>query len=701
MNVRRFLCKRDTAFVPSDAIFMVITTVIIMFSFMTFATQQTESLQQEFIMVGFHNPKFHEQVRGVAGIHEGMDYGIEHPTNNYLAFEYFRTSIFPYGALLLLGYVMVMAWGQATGMFGKNAKKTFIMFIVTVGLTFVFVPLWDNAAVGAEKLSVTMLNPVYEHESNPPRCVPTPEGSLLYDVKQSNTAISIKLQALHFTHVPDLNKKGPCDPNLHLAYIYDKVRRGAIDVETEQIDGVLQSKNDIISNVLNLGQALGPSVFLGMTKVMILFMTTLSGTIFMVVRELLAAMIISLFPLLVILAFLPTIGSKFKELLVSLPAILLVPTIMAAVMFTGSAFLFDAEKTLFADHIQCNGAGDPVEECRGPSDTFSADGRGAGDQLLFWVTSLAVLAFLMHIPILMVPMLGNLGGQITSMVGHAVQAGAASASQIGTQAAGGAMAGGKKGWKSAAAGGGGLGAKIKGAVAGGAKGTAYEGSIKGMHGAAHAEGQQGLDMGGMNMPGAGLGQYLPDPRMNFGGAHPSYQMGRWSAKGQGVNMQPKGGGGGSAGGSGGDGGDAAEGGKGGQGGLGGTADPGTNTTTSKSETSKESTSSSKQTSGPRDQSGRDATKGAEKEPKRAKAKGGDATATARATNDAGSARQGAGGGGAPGGGQGGDTATREATSNGDNDPNHGTPTNNSGDESSGSTGNKSNSGKKHNKPKNK
>ena len=108
----------------------------------------------------------------------------------------------------------------------------------------------------------------------------------------------------------------------------------------------------------------------------------------------------------------------------------------------------------------------------------------------------------------------------------------------------------------------------------------------------------------------------------------------------------------------------------------------------------------KQTSGPRDQGGRDATKGAEKEPKRAKAKGGDATATARTTNDAGSARQGAGGGGAPGGGQAGDTATREATSNGDNDPNHGTPTDNSGGESGGSSGNKSKSGKRDKKARN-
>lgn len=666
MNIKRFLCKRDSAFVPSDAIFMLFTTVIIMFTFMTFATQQTESFQQEFIMIGFHNPKFHEQTRGIAGIHEGMDYGIENPTNNYLAFEYFRTVIFPYGAFILLGYVMIMAWGQATGMFGKNAKKTFILFITMLVLTLVFVPVWDNAAIGAEKLSVTMLNPVYEHESSPPRCIDTPPGSLLYDVKKSNEAVSAKLNKAIIGEVPDINKKGPCDPSLHLAYIYDKVRRGAIDVEVEEVNGLLQAKKDITKDILNLGNNLGPTVFLGMTKVMILFMTTLSGTIFMVVRELLAAMIISLFPLLIILAFFPTIGSKFKDLLVSLPAILLVPTIMAAVMFTGAAFLFDAEVTLFRDHIQCNGKGDPVSDCRGPSDTYSVDGRGAGDQLLFWVSALAVLAFLMHIPILMVPMLGSLGGQITSMVGHAVQAGAASASQIGVQAGGAAMKGGKAGWNSAAAKGGGLRAKMKGAAAGGAKNTAYEGSIRSMHGSAHAEGQQGLDMPGFNMPGAGLGQYLPDPRLNIGGQDmntPGYNMPVWGkksgkggVKGVGANVADAPGAAGAAG----KGGDGAAGGKGGH--SDGVSGEKTSEKTTQSE--KETSSSTKQTSGGRDQSGKDATKGGGRDPKAAKAKGGDATAKANATNNAGTTTQGGGGGNAPGGGsQAGNTETRQAASN--------------------------------------
>lgn len=402
----KFLLKSSDAPFGTSGIVIIVATMLMTVAFILFAAEQTRLLQLEFIDIGFHNPKFFENTRGIAGYDENLSY--TKPTSNYITYELVRQNIFPIGAIGIFIYILLNAWGEASGMFGRGSTKPlFLKFLAMIVLVFIFVPVWDVLAVEVERYGIGMLNPMYSYtkDQTDDNCVKNPSGVLLavqkqnFDMHQRLGGTQTYLKELQGHPIP-----GPCDPELRIAYIYQKAFSGATSDLSEDALAKLDIFELALTNLSNLGRLIGDVIFLGMTKTMMLFSITLAGVIIMTIRELFLALIISLLPLFILLAFIPKLGEIFGTLLKSILPLLLIPVITAAVFLTGAGIILDME------------------------DEFVEGYRPPGiDNFTFWIAAVSLLILATGIPILMAPILSSVTSQATQLVGTAVTTGVISA----------------------------------------------------------------------------------------------------------------------------------------------------------------------------------------------------------------------------------------------------------------------------------
>ena len=406
-RIVKYLLGYTEADLGISAVIILVSTIGMTVAFILFAAEQTRLLQLEFINVGFHNPKFFEDVRGIAGFSD-VALSYTQPTSNYVMYEMMRQNVFPIGAILIFAYIMFNAWGEASGMFGKGATKPmFLKFMGMIILVAIFVPVWDLAAISIEEYSIIMLNPMYSHETAD-KCREDPDKVMIL-VAAQNQEIYENLEQTTF----GWNDQSICSPHLRIAYVYQKAFSGA----TVDLDEDVIGFDRVLTDFANIGQIIATTIFMGMTKTMLLFSVTLMGLIVMTIRELLLAVIISLLPLFVLLAFVPKVGSIFGKLLETILPLLLVPVITAAVFLTGSGILLDME------------AG------------FSTGERSGNDRFTFWIAAVSILLLATGIPVLMAPILSGLAGQASSLIGTAVLSGAMGAMSAIRGAASGTAAG--------------------------------------------------------------------------------------------------------------------------------------------------------------------------------------------------------------------------------------------------------------------
>ncbi len=405
-RLARFLLSYSEADLGISAIIMLVSTIAMTLAFIAFAASQTNLLQQEFINVGFHNPKFFEDIRGIAGLDENLSY--LQPTSNYVTYELMRQNIFPVGSILIFAYIMTSAWGEASGIFSRGkTKPMFFKFLGMMILVMVFVPIWDTVSVEVERFSIQMLNPMYSQNTKD-NCINDPDRILLL-VAEQNREIYERLEQSTLGG----NERDVCHPQLRIAYVYQKAFAGA----TTEIDNNVVGFDRILTDFANIGEIIGSTIFMGMTKTMLLFSLTLTGLIIMTLRELLLGLIISLLPMFVLLAFVPKVGGIFAKLLEAIVPLMLIPIITAAVFLTGAGILLDMED----EFVQARSEGH--------------------ERFTFWIASISLLILAITIPLLMVPLLSGMAGQASSMVGTAVMSGALSAVSVIKGGATGAAAG--------------------------------------------------------------------------------------------------------------------------------------------------------------------------------------------------------------------------------------------------------------------
>ena len=274
-SAARFLSGSSRADFGVSGVLVLTTTFLLLMSFIVFAASETSVLREELISVGFHNPKFFEDERGIAGY--DMVAGYSEPTSNLVTFELMRRNVFLAGAVAVLGYVLFAAWAEAAGLWPRgSARPLFIKFVGMVVLVSLFVPAWDAAAVESERLGILLLNPLYSLEPRADRGGGGPSEGLdgclpgVYEeraggggagqagrrdpgARDTRAAYAVSPAADGLTAlvagqnlrlrdaVAEAHEMSPCDPRLRISYVYHKAFWGATDGVREAQTGVEQA----------------------------------------------------------------------------------------------------------------------------------------------------------------------------------------------------------------------------------------------------------------------------------------------------------------------------------------------------------------------------------------------------------------------------------------------------------------------------
>ena len=171
----------------------------------------------------------------------------------------------------------------------------------------------------------------------------------------------------------------------------------------------------LTADVQNFAEAVLVNTFLGLTKALVTINVLMMAFIIGIMADLLVGMIIAALPLFLMMSLVPRAEQVANRFLDALPALFLLPLMSAVVIVVGAGFIAQAGTG------DCGPAGCPGE------------GSQAAAVMYAWISSLGVVFFAVSLPLLLVPLLG----QVTQVASRAVTGAIQTAATVaGTGAAG-------------------------------------------------------------------------------------------------------------------------------------------------------------------------------------------------------------------------------------------------------------------------
>jgi len=409
---KRLLEPSANAFVGIDAAILLLTTFGSMALFIGLSVAIANVLQTHFLTVAISMPKLH-----------GAD-GIESPV--LVMYLLLRTHIFDKVILFAIFAILFLFMLEMGGMI-KNMTKPYVMRIIIASLLVMSVPyFWDYMAEGVEYGALKLLNPLYSFNSANP-CISYVNDPLLASLAQNNMMMIEDIRAFG---IDTLEDDYHCSPNLRVHYIFAKAFHGAsYDVPDDGnfLEGIQHQSSQLGANIIN-------TLWGGITKATMITFTTLYAISMLVGSKVWLSSILTIFPFLVLLTFIPKVNVVPKKILEMLPGLIMIPIMVAAVIVGGSTGLHMIEQQINAgETIYSVGAGD----LQGSDDFVSTN-------LIFWMTAVTVLLIAATTPALLVPSLMSLSNTVSQAVGSAAISGtigAISAAKGGIQGGGQAASG--------------------------------------------------------------------------------------------------------------------------------------------------------------------------------------------------------------------------------------------------------------------
>ena len=207
------------------------------------------------------------------------------------------------------------------------------------------------------------------------------------------------------------NPEFVCDPQFKLNYVFQQMLRDTHDTETGVpiglVEGIqndlvgtnLDEANDWTSDILGYIQQGSPAflfnIFVGLTKALVALQILILSLMVGIMADMLTAMIAAGLPVFLMLSLIPKVEEVANKMINCLPALLLLPLMSAIIVVVGAAAVAEA------------GADDPVQ-----------------GHIYTWITSIGVVFFAVMIPVILVPLLGNVVQSATQIVSSAVSTGA-------------------------------------------------------------------------------------------------------------------------------------------------------------------------------------------------------------------------------------------------------------------------------------
>lgn len=292
----------------------------------------------------------------------------------------------------LLGVALVWAGlaraleGSDTGLISPGTSGRVISrSVVFVLILLVFPPLWDGGVDIMEGAALWILNPHYSFDSIRPCPDDWTESDILdrhngSPYRRGETSDVIEAEAV-------------CTPQFKIRYVFDQMMGTTEVYDTKQ---AYLSPEDpfgaLTADIQNFSEAVLVNTFLGLTKALVTINVLLMAFIIGIMADLLVGMIIAALPVFLMLTLIPKAEAVANRFLDALPALFLLPLLSAVVIVVGAGFIAQS--------------GDCMDESC----------PQAGGILYAWISSLGVVFFAVTLPVLLVPLLG----QVTQVASRAV-----------------------------------------------------------------------------------------------------------------------------------------------------------------------------------------------------------------------------------------------------------------------------------------
>ena len=290
--------------------------------------------------------------------------------------------------------------------------KTSVFSIIVI---VSFPIIWDVAAESMENVTMYMLNPLYSFDSTAP-CPDSYTEQQIWDLYNDSP----------FSRGDTVWGLGPwdtekaqivCTPQYKINYVISQMSEGQYYTATTDnpyewfLWQIGQFQSDVISQV-----------FFSMIQSIVIIQIGLLSVIVAIMTDLLTAMIIAAFPILLVLRVIPFCKGTVDKFLTALPALYLIPIMSAVIITVGAGVVASAGTTPIA-----------------------GENLGGLDmaKIYVWVAALGVTIFAVYLPVIMVSLLSDVVGQATRMVTSAVQAATVITAQAGMGAAKGIAGGGR------------------------------------------------------------------------------------------------------------------------------------------------------------------------------------------------------------------------------------------------------------------
>ena len=313
------------------------------------------------------------------------------------------------GVALLWAGVSRAVEGAGMGLAQPGASNRIISRSLLFLVVFlVFPPVWDGGAEIVEGAALWVLNPHYSFDPDRPCPAGWSDAEILrryadspYSRGEAQTAAEAQIL---------------CEPQFKIRYVFGQMM-GA--TELQDTKSAYLTPDDpfaaLTSDVQNFAEAVLVNTFLGLTKALVTINVLLMAFIIGIMADLLIGMIIAALPLFLMLSLVPRADAVANRFLDALPALFLLPLLSAVVIVVGAGFV-----------AQVGDGSCAPAACPG-------EGSQAMSLMYAWISSLGVVFFAVTLPVLLVPLLG----QVTQVASRAVTGAVQTAGTVaGTGAAG-------------------------------------------------------------------------------------------------------------------------------------------------------------------------------------------------------------------------------------------------------------------------
>ena len=386
---------------PALASMMVIGGLLVfMLAIIGLAVNMTGYLDMVYMDLALTLPRFDYSIED----------GVESGNETFQAFAQMRyVAGGMMGAALLWAGVSRAIEGTGTGLAQPGTSNRIISrSLVFLVIFLVFPPAWDGGAGVVEGAALWVLNPHYSFDADRP----CPEGWSDEEILRRHADSPYGRGE---AQTPG-EAKIVCEPQLKVRYVFGQMMGATELQETKQ---AYLTPDDpfgaLTADVQNFAEAVLVNTFLGLTKALVTINVLMMAFIIGIMADLLVGMIIAALPLFLMMSLVPRAEQVANRFLDALPALFLLPLMSAVVIVVGAGFIAQA------------GAGD----C-GPAGC-PGEGSQAAAVMYAWISSLGVVFFAVSLPVLLVPLLG----QVTQVASRAVTGAIQTAATVaGTGAAG-------------------------------------------------------------------------------------------------------------------------------------------------------------------------------------------------------------------------------------------------------------------------